>query len=36
VRAPYAQVKIKQKTDGVEGVGVPENWFTLNEKKLAE
>lgn len=36
VRAPYGQVKIKQKTDAVEGVGVPENWFTLNEKKLAE
>lgn len=36
IKLPYAQVKVKSKTEGVEWNGVPQNWFTLNEKKLSE
>ena len=36
IKLPYAQVKVKSKTEGVEWNWVPQNWFTLNEKKLSE
>ena len=36
IETPGWQVKIKQKSDMVMGVGIPELRFTLNEKKAAE
>ena len=36
ISMPGGELKIGKKTGYVSGVGVPSNWFSLNEKKLQE
>lgn len=36
IYGPWSEVKIKKNTDYLNAIGVPANWFTLNEKEITQ